>query len=52
MREPIDWQLCFAAWELMGKIPAILEQPDDYAPQLVCRRGWSIAWIQPAGTIG
>jgi 5-methyltetrahydrofolate--homocysteine methyltransferase len=27
LRELIDWQFFFAAWELKGKYPAILEQP-------------------------
>jgi len=27
LRELIDWQFFFAAWELRGKYPAILEQP-------------------------
>jgi 5-methyltetrahydrofolate--homocysteine methyltransferase len=27
LRELIDWQFFFAAWELKGKFPAILEQP-------------------------
>src|SRR5258708_24170440 len=32
LRELIDWQFFFAAWELRGKYPAILEQPA--APEL------------------
>ena len=27
LRELIDWQFFFLAWELKGKYPAILEQP-------------------------
>ena len=60
LREYIDWQPFFAAWELKGKFPDILNNPASgeaarklYADaQTMLDRIEAERWLRPAGVIG
>ena len=60
LRDYIDWQPFFAAWELKGKFPDLLNNPASgetarklYADaQTMLDRIESERWLRPAGVIG